>query len=354
MEKSYPLPEWHPQDATVLVWPHRYSDWANQLESVEQCYLTLTKAIAASQTVVIIYFDHQHKESIQDQCADFGCNRQALKFIQIETNDTWVRDYGPLFLLGNQRYSYLDFDFNAWGEKYPHRLDNLFTETFYKVINSNTCQYTRFPLVLEGGNLEFNENATVLTNLSCILRNNTGTQLKVEDLLAELKQSLAVKKVLGIEVDALAGDDTGGHIDTLARFIKDDTIVHAATDNPQDINFTCLSSLQKQLANLVTRKHQPYKLVPILMPKNKIYNSDGNILPASYMNFIITNKSIIVPLYNDDHDTQALTTIQRLRPDRNVVGIDATELIQQFGSLHCATLHVPVNTLDETRFNTTN
>ena len=352
MEKSYPLPEWHPQDAIVLVWPHRYSDWASRLEDVERCYLALTKVVAATQLVLIVYFDHQHKEYILDQCIEFGCDRNSLRFLQIETNDTWVRDFGPVFLLGNHRFSYLDFEFNAWGEQYAHRLDNLFTETLYKAMDSNACHYTRFPLVLEGGNLDFNENATVLTNLKCITRNNTGAQLKSADVIGQLKQSLAAKKVLGIEVAALAGDDTGGHIDTLARFIRDDTIVHAATDNPHDPNFECLAELQSQLSHLVTRKHQPYKLVPLLMPKQTIYNSEGNILPASYTNFFFTNKIIVVPLYNDDHDAAALATIQRLRPDRNVVGIDATELLKEFGSLHCATLHLPADTLDESRLNT--
>lgn len=353
MERSYPLPEWHPQDAIVLVWPHRYSDWANSLEDIEHCYLALTKAIAATQSVLIIYFDHQHKEYIQDQCTSYGCNQKALKFLQIETNDTWVRDYGPVFLLGSDQYSYLDFEFNAWGEQYAHRLDNLFAESLYKAVNNNKCEYKRLPLVLEGGNLEFNDNATVLTNLSCIIRNNTGAKLKKDDLIATLKQTLSVKKVLGIEVDALTGDDTGGHIDTLARFIQDDTIVYAGTDNPSDLNYGRLNELQSQLMTLETRKNKPYKLARILMPKKAVLNYEGNILPASYINFLFTNNTIIVPMYNDEHDSLALQEIERLRPDRKVIGVDATELIQQFGSLHCATLHLPQNTLDESSFNTT-
>ena len=354
MEKFYPLPEWHPQDAIVLVWPHRYSDWVSTLENIELCYLSLVKEIAATQAVLIIYFDHQHREYIQDQCSQFGCNIQTLSFLQIETNDTWVRDYGPLFLLGNNHYKYLDFEFNAWGEQYAHRLDYLFSESLYKVMNINSCEYARLPLVLEGGNLDFNDNATVLTNLKCITRNNTGAELKIDDLLTALKETLSVKKVLGIQAEALAGDDTGGHIDTLARFIKDDTIVYAATNSTQDPNYACLNALQSQLMELVTRRNTPYKLVPILMPINNILDTDSNILPASYINFIFTNNSIIVPRYNDDHDSLALREFERLRPDRKIVGIDATELIQQFGSLHCATLHLPANTLNESRINTTN
>lgn len=354
MENFYPLPEWYLQDATVLVWPHRYSDWAGTLESIEYCYLSLAKAIATQQPLVIIYFDHQHKESIKDQCSEFGCNQQAISFLQIETNDTWIRDYGPLFLLGNDHYKYLDFEFNAWGEQYAHRLDNLFSESLYKIVNTNSCEYVRFPLVLEGGNLDFNDNATVLTNLSCIIHNNSGADLKLDDLLIKLKQILSVKKVLGLQVDALAGDDTGGHIDTLARFIKDDTIVYAATTDIKDPNHSCLSSLYSQLSKLTTRKNKPYKLVPLLMPKNSPIDSDGNILPASYINFVFINDAIIIPLYNDEHDSLALKEFEKLLPEREIIGINATELVQQFGSLHCATLHIPSQALDESRTNSAN
>ena len=188
MTNYFPVPEWHPQDAVILVWPHRYSDWASTLDSIEHTYLKLAKTISFYQPLTIIYFDHQHKESIIDQCLDFGCDLQKLKFIEIETNDTWVRDYGPLFLYGQDGYKYMDFEFNAWGEKYPHRLDNLFAESLYKQNKPSNCEYARLPLVLEGGNLDFDNNATVLTNISCIINNNSNSNLTTDDVLPLLQQ----------------------------------------------------------------------------------------------------------------------------------------------------------------------
>ena len=354
MTNFFPLPEWYPQDAVILVWPHRYSDWASTLDNIEHTYLALAKTISSFQSLFIIYFDHQHKESIVDQCSNFGCNLQAITFFEIETNDTWVRDYGPLFLLGHDSYKYLDFEFNAWGEQYAHRLDNLFAESFFNQIKPSSCEYMRLPLVLEGGNLDFDGNATVMTNISCIINNNTNSNLKVDDLLPTLQQFLGVKKILDLRVEPLAGDDTGGHIDTLARFINDDSIVYATTSNTADPNYYCLKSLYHQLRKLVTRKGAPYKLIPVLMPEKCLLDGDGNILPASYINFIFINNAMIVPLYNDNHDSLALNTFSKICPDRKIVGVDAIELIKQFGSLHCATLNIPSKVLNESRTSSTN
>ena len=353
MKNFYPVPEWYPQDTAILVWPHRYTDWASTLESIEHTYLVIAKAIAANQSLLIIHFDHQHKELIRDQCTKFGCNLKTISFQEIETNDTWVRDYGPLFLLGNKSYQYLDFEFNAWGEQYPHRQDNLFAETLFNCIDTNQYEYCRLPLVLEGGNVDFDDNATLLTNLLCIHKNNLKSKLDSEELITILKEVLSVKKVLGLQVPALAGDDTGGHIDTLARFINNEVIAYASTSNPQDPNFECLNALYAQLTQLTTRKGAPYKLLPFPMPKNRILGMDGEILPASYLNFSFINGALLVPLYNDDNDAVALFEFRKACPDREIIGIDAGELIKQFGSLHCATSHIPAQVPNESRSSTT-
>ena len=353
MKSFYPVPEWYSQNTAILVWPHRYSDWASTLDSIEHTYLLLARAITAKQPLLIIYFDHQHKELIRDQCTEFGCDLQAISFEEIETNDTWVRDYGPLFLVGNKSFQYLDFEFNAWGEQYPYRQDNLFAETLFECVDTNIYEYSRLPLVLEGGNVDFDDNATLLTNLSCIQRNNVKSKLKNEELITYLKEALSVKKVLGLQVPPLAGDDTGGHIDTLARFISNEVIAYASTSNLDDPNFECLNILHTQLTQFTTRKGTPYNLLPIPMPKNKKLTADGEILPASYINFVFINGAMLVPLYNDDHDAQALFEYRKACPNHEIIGIDASELIKQFGSLHCATSHIPAQVLNESRPSTT-
>ena len=350
MNNFYPLPEWHPQSATVLVWPHRYSDWTSTLDVISATYVELTKVIAEYQHVIIIYYDHEHRDMIKAECTRNECNMTRISLLQIETNDTWVRDYGPQLLLGNQEYQYVDLEFNAWGEQYPYRLDNLFAESlFYHLANPSVCTYYRAPLVIEGGNLDFDSNASLLTNLSCIYQNNPAIKITKEDLINQIKKELSVKRVLAMELDPLLGDDTGGHIDTLARFISNDTIVYAHSQNKNDPNYAALKQLHKQLTQFKTGKGKAYRLIPI---HNPVYDSDINeedYPPSSYINFLFINNALIVPIYDNKKDADALKKFSDLCPDREIIGINANALLDQFGSLHCATLHIPEKVLNESR-----
>lgn len=351
MNNYYPLPEWYPQDATILVWPHRYTDWSNSLDEISNTYLDITKVICKYQPVLIICFDHDHNASISKLCSDYGCDMPQIIFIEIETNDTWVRDYGPQLLLGNQDYQYLDLEFNAWSEQYPYHLDNLFAESFFDIVDQDHCEYYRAPIVIEGGNLEFDSNATLLTNITCLKRNNPKLAITTDELEEKLKQELSVKRILGVEVPPLCGDDTGGHIDTLARFINNKTIVYAATSNGADPNYSSLSLLKIQLETMTTGKGEPYELIPVLMPKDIALGDQEEYAPASYINFVFINGALLVPLYGDEHDNSALELFAKACPDRKIIGIHANELLKQFGSLHCATLHIPEKVLHESRFN---
>ena len=350
MNNFYPLPEWHPQGATVLVWPHRYSDWSSTLDVISATYIELAKVIAEHQHVIIIYYDHEHRDMINTVCAKAECNMDRIRLLQIETNDTWVRDYGPQLLLGNQEYQYVDLEFNAWGEQYPYRLDNLFAESlFYHLADQSNCTYYRAPIVIEGGNLDFDSNASLLINLACVMRNNPTLKISKDELIEVIKQELSVKRVLGIELDPLLGDDTGGHIDTLARFINDDTIVYAHSQNKNDPNYATLKQLHEQLTQFKTGKGKAYRLVPI---NNPVYDSDiseEDYPPASYINFLFINDAVIVPLYDNNKDADALKKFSDLCPDRKVIGVNANALLDQFGSLHCATLHIPEKVLNESR-----
>ena len=341
MNNYYPLPEWHTQAATLLVWPHRYSDWANMLDEISVCYLELTHAISQSQHVILIYFNQEHKLYITRLCHEHGCNMQRIIMLQIETNDTWVRDYGPQLLLGNNEFQYLDFEFNAWGEQYACRLDNLFSETLFKSAASAQCQYHRAPLVIEGGNLEFDSHATLLTNIACIKRNMVNTSIDTQALINSIKHELSVKRVLTVDVPPLLGDDTGGHIDTLARFIDDDTIIYTECHDSNHPNHSCLLLLKTQLKALTNKQGKPYRLIPLPMPKKLIELGKNIYAPASYVNFVFINDTILVPTHDDEHDQIALEIFTNACPDRKIVGVNALPLLKQFGSLHCATLHIP-------------
>lgn len=352
MNGFHPIPEWHPQDAVILVWPHPHSDWAATLDKIYSTYVEITRIISQIQAVIIIYYDLEHKIMIQEQCAKSGCNLKTIAFVQIETNDTWVRDYGPQILSGHDQHLYLDPGFNAWGNQYPHHLDRHFAKKFYPFIDQICSKFRRTEISLEGGNLEFNDDTTLMTNFSCIKKNNPDLEISRQELEKYLQTLFSLSHVISLDIAALQGDDTDGHIDTLARFIDNNTIVYAQTKDLTDPNYQTLAKLEKQLHELNEQQGTNYTLIPVLMPKNIFYSEAGNILPASYINFVFINGYLLVPLYNDVHDALALKIFTQLCPGRTILGINATELIQQFGSLHCATLHLPKNTLDEDRIST--
>jgi len=317
------------------------------LEEINFTYISLVKAISEYQRVVVICFNDEHKTAIIKLCYEHQCNMPQLCFIQIETNDTWVRDYGPQILYGATGHQYIDYEFNAWGEQYPCRLDNLFAEQFFNYIDEQRCEYYRTPMVIEGGNLEFDSQANVLTNVACIKRNNPNLSLKTEQIIEKLMAEFSLKHVLTIDVPPLKGDDTGGHIDTLARFVSDDTIVFSSTDDLDHPNHSCLLLLRDQLKALRNKQGKPYNLISIPLPKKVFLNDDDDYLPASYVNFLFINNAVIVPLHQDDSDQTALDRMSLACPNRKVIGICANTMIQQFGSLHCATLHLPENVLRE-------
>ena len=267
-----------------------------------------------------------------------------LHFIEIKTNDTWIRDYGPQFLFSNSKFKYLDLEFHAWGQQYCYELDNQFCKHLFGIFNQSAAEYTDVSFAIEGGNLDFNGDDALLTNFASIRNNNPQKHYTNEYLTELIISTFETKKLIAIDVDGLQGDDTHGHIDTLARFIRDDLIVYASTDNMYNPNYSRLKTLENQLH---IHKGDRYHLLPIQLTDKIIYNNNGQILPASYINFVFTNELLLVPIYNDDNDDDALITFKKLCPDREVIGINACELIQQYGSLHCATMHLPKYTIDE-------
>lgn len=351
---NYHIPaEWQPQDATILVWPTPQSDWSNQLEATEQCYATLSKVIASKQYVIIICFDDAHQKHVRAICQQHECNMSQLRLINIASNDTWVRDYGPQFLRDGADYHYLELSFNAWGEQYAHQLDDAFTAKLHSMLNFNTASYQKKDFIFEGGNLDVNDAGNILTNLTCTIRNNPHTEQTIEEVRQKTKEVLHANDVIGLQLSPLQGDDTGGHIDTVARFINNETIVYAASNGPTDPNHQCLQELQQQLESDNKNRSYKYQLVPIKMPIEAAHDNAGNRLPDSYINFLFINDALLVPLYNDAHDGLALEQFKSLCPDREVIGIDATQLIKQFGSLHCASLHIPQKAIHESWFNST-
>ncbi len=337
------LPEWAPQCGVMLTWPAVHTDWIDLLGEAETSYAEIAAAIAWRETCVILCVDAAHRAHILGQLRLQHVNEINLRFVYAPYDDTWVRDYGPITIANGTRLMLRDFGFNGWGQKFSALRDNAVTGTL-------AAQHLFRPPVssigifLEGGSIETDGRGTLLTTSACLLSKFRNPQLDRTATERELRQHLGVERILWLEHGYLAGDDTDSHIDTLARFCDANTICYVACDDPADEHYAELAAMQNELRALRDADGKPYHLVPLPWPTAK-YAEDGHRLPASYANFLIINGAVLAPTYRDDADQEALATLARCFPDREVIGIDCLPLIQQHGSLHCVTMQLPEGVL---------
>lgn len=342
------LPEWAPQDAILLAWPHEATDWDPILEEIQATYCELIRQIARFETVLIL--NSSGKSPFENLDAN---TQKRVKVLEVPFNDTWVRDYGPLCRLPDEgengdacqfsRDTALNFTFNGWGLKYAANLDNQVNNSLFYTLEIFDEAVTIGELqqyVLEGGGLESNGNGLLLYNrywLHCPNRNDGFSQI---ELASVLKQSLGAKKLLEVNCPPLEGDDTDGHIDTIARFIDEYTIAYVAPSNPASPNFAILTLLQEQLKDLRNLEGRPLNLVA-LPDVGELRDEEGNPLPATYANFLFVNGGLIVPTYGrPETDEKALAILRKALPSREIVPVDATVFVRWHGSIHCATMQI--------------
>jgi len=267
---SYRLaPEWARQDAIVFVWPNKHSDWGNkqhpnQLNNAEKTYTELTRYISRSQRVVLIAYDDQHKAHLQQLLSEIKATTENIEYCVIATNDTWVRDYGPIGVYdsSNQSNKLLDFTFDAWGQKYDHKKDNAFNLEFAKAMRIESL-YEKVHHVLEAGNIEVNQRGELLTTSSCFIRNSDKDLFNKLNLETLFNNWFDCQQVFWLDDLKLIGDDTDGHIDNMARFCSDDVIVYSAIGNKADDNNSSLNSLHKQLQ----KYNNKFDLIPLPIPE---------------------------------------------------------------------------------------
>jgi agmatine deiminase len=255
------------------------------------------------------------------------------------SNDTWARDHGPVTIFEQGQKILLDFVFNGWGLKFAANKDNLITRKLYEKGIFGHDEIRHGGLVLEGGALETDGAGTLMTTTECLLspnRNPHLTQKEVEELLSE---KLGVDRFLWLENGYLAGDDTDSHIDTLARFCSQDTIVYVQCPDKADEHYEALKQMEQELQAFRTRDGESYNLVPLPWP-SPCYAEDGHRLPATYANFLIINGAVLVPTYRVPEDATALEVLTACFPSRKIIGIDCRELIEQHGSLHCISMQL--------------
>ena len=328
---SFPT-EWHRQDAVLMAFPHAGTDWAEDLKGALTPFVRIASSIAYNEPVIIVCDD---PEAIKQ----LFCETRNITFVKIPTNDTWARDFGPITIYADGKRKFLDFTFNGWGEKFESDLDNAVTA---QLIRQGYLygDYEKIDFVLEGGSVESDGNGTLLTTSRCLLNPNRNPDMSKEEIETFLKEKLCLQRILWLDHGELEGDDTDAHIDTLARFIDEETIAYVTCDNEKDFHFPELQKMKEQLESFRTLEGRPYRLVPLPLPEPK-YDPKGNRLPATYANFLITNHSLLLPVYRDERDSEMITLFKNLFPMREIIPIEALKLIEQGGSLHCVTMQIP-------------
>ncbi|MBK1732951.1 agmatine deiminase family protein [Thiococcus pfennigii] len=332
--------EWEPQAAVMLTWPHAGTDWAARLPVIEALYDALAAAIARFEPVLIVCQDPAHREAVAARLASAGVASSRRRLVLAPSDDTWARDHGPITVLADGAAEVVDFRFNGWGGKYPAERDDRITATLHGVGVFGAAPRRPVDLVLEGGAIESDGRGTLLAMTRTLVdaRRNPGRdRAAIEAVLAE---TLGATRFLWLEHGQLSGDDTDGHIDTLARLCAPDTIAYVRCDDPSDPDYPGLAAMEHELRAFRQADGQPYRLVALPHPR-PVHNAHGERLAAGYANFLIIDGAVLVPVYGDPADAAALRIIADLFPGRAVLPLDARPLIEQGGSLHCLTMQLP-------------
>jgi len=329
--------EWEKQRAVLVSFPHEETDWNNpddptDLQNSLSPFIRIAQAIAYGEPVYIICND---KEKI----SNLFCSTQNMTFIEIPTNDTWIRDYGYISIKENDEVKLLDFTFDGWGGKFEASLDNSVNTILHKKGYMGTTPLETIDFVLEGGSIESDGQGTILTTSECLCNPNRNGGLTKNEVEEKLQETLGATRFLWLDHGYLAGDDTDSHIDTLARFVNTDTIMYVKCDDQSDEHYEALKKMEKQLQTFKMVDGEPYKLVSLPM-SDAIYDEEGHRLPATYANFLITNNALIYPTYGTSQDKIAHEVFAGQFPDKEIIPVNCLKLIEQGGSLHCSTMQV--------------
>jgi agmatine/peptidylarginine deiminase len=329
--------EWEPQAGVLIAWPHSETDWAPRLAEVEKTYVALVAAVTGRETAIICVADSQVKERAKALLDAAGVADKTYRLIEIEYDDTWLRDSGPISLETPSRFRLADFRFTGWGGKFEARRDDYLIGGLFARNLFTAADHQRIDWALEGGAIESDGKGTLLTTWRCLHQRHP--ELSREQMTRMLCDKLGASRVLWLERGYLQGDDTDAHIDTLARFAPDDAIVFQACDDPDDSHFNELKAMGDELAALRSIDGKPYRLFPL--PWAKPILDDDRRLAASYANYLIINGAVLVPAYDDAADAAAVKVIAAAHPDRIVIPVPCRPLIWQNGSLHCVTMQLP-------------
>jgi agmatine deiminase len=332
--------EWEPHSGTWLAWPHNLETWDKSvLPQVEQTYIGVIQALAPGETVHILVNDQHSLESVKSQTTNAGMSCDSLRFYIIPTNDAWLRDFGPNFLVSddpsNRKIALNNWRFDSWGGKYDWELDDQAGDEIARLLKLPTFEPE---IVLEGGGIDVNGLGTCLTTEPCLLNVNRNGGLDRNTMEKFLKNYIGAGNIIWLK-GGIEGDDTDGHIDNLARFVNPTTVVCACEEDSTARNFKELNDNYETLQSATDQDGNLLNVVRLPMPGEVKPGADR--LPASYANFYIGNRTVLLPTFNLPNDRKAASILQNLFPDREVVPLPCRELLMGFGGIHCITQQQP-------------
>ncbi len=337
---GYTMPaEWAPHEATWLSWPHNWETWPTQLRAVQNVWLEMIRALSPHERINLLVNDERSQRNVASRLQNAGAVMDKVVFFDIPTVDVWMRDYGPTFVTRNHRENPLalnDWIFNGWGGKYKlyERDDNVAREIAARIKAAAFAHQ----VALEGGSIDVNGRGACLTTEECLLNVNRNPSMSRAQIDQFLKDSLGVTHILWLG-KGIVGDDTDGHVDDLARFVNPMTVVCAVEKNSRDENYAALQENYERLQGATDQDGRKLSIVSLPCPR-PIY-CEGLRLPASYANFYVANEIVLVPVFEDANDGQAMGILKELFPDREVIGLFCSAVVAGLGALHCVTQQQP-------------
>lgn len=331
---SFPA-EWHKHKATWLSYPHNENSWPGKIETIYPSYNLFIKELAQVEQVHINILDENQKVWVESELKKISCNMKNVFFHPFKTNDAWIRDHGPAFVLNEKEKAIVNWNYNAWGGKYPSELDNLIPEQIADYLDLSSFEPG---IVMEGGSVDFNGVGDLLTTEACLLNENRNPELSRDEIEYKLREFYGVENILWLK-DGIDGDDTDGHVDDLTRFVNEDTVVTMVEPDKNDDNYEVLKENLDLLSKMRLANGKQVNVVELIMPARVEYEEQR--LPASYANFYIANDKVIMPLYKCEQDEKAFLTLESVFKDRKIVGIDSTDIIWGLGSFHCLSQQEP-------------
>ena len=328
--------EWEPQDCVIISWPTLDSDWGDDLPLIEETFIQLAEAITPWEPLIILCQDEHHRNHLAKRISNPHDN---ITLCIAPHNHIWVRDYGPLSINIDTQLTLVNCVFNGWGNRYHHDLDNDCNDVLAQSAIFGEVPFNAIQCVLEGGNLETDGQGTLIVSAPCLYDPRRNPKLTTDQIDSLLKEHLGINRIIPLENTLLNWDDTDGHADTLVRFTDPHTLCYLKCDDKNDPFYDRLNELEKEIKMLVDYQGNPYRLLPLPLPQ-PIYDDNNQRLPTSYANFLILNGAVLVPQYQDPIDEMALNTLRKCFPNRTIIGLNSTQLIKEYGSIHCATMQI--------------